>query len=115
MTVLLAAAALVFALILIAYLAVNGYRDRRQVLDLRAERDASGYQHLLGRTVVLHTADRQGGRSIQGVLTRRYADSYRLESPQWLAEAQPADLAGYVVVPEARVAFVQALDATDAS
>lgn len=111
MTVLLATAALVFALILIAYLAVYAHRSDLAARRLRAERDAGGYRELLGRKVVLHT----GERSIQGVLTRRYADSYRLESPQWIGEAQPADLAGYLVVPEAQVAFVQALDAADAS
>jgi hypothetical protein len=71
--------------------------------------DASGYEHLIGRRVVVHFEN----RSLRGVYARAWRDGHTLEHPEWLQGAQPAELGGSMFVPREQVSMIQAFDAAD--
>lgn len=108
--ILLAAAAIVFAGLLVRTVTLRAQLAEVEALRLQAERDASGYTFLIGRTVVVHTTS---DRSVRGVLDKVYCDSYVLASPQWIQGAQPSSLGGELLLPKDQVAMIQAFDASD--
>ncbi len=104
----LAAAAVLFAVLIFHNLRLRARAAESDAARLQALHDASGYAELLGRTVVIHTT---GDRSIRGVLGRSYVDSIQLLSPAYLQDAQPHDLGGEMWLPKDRVAMIQGFDA----
>lgn len=67
---------------------------------------ARGLPRLVRQRVVIHT---KTGSSIRGVLRDVYRDCVSIAEPEFLHEAQPADLAGAVVIERGQIDWIQVL------
>lgn len=98
-------------LVLVSLTAAAAVAARRALLakddelaQLRAERDASGYQALVGTVVAASVID---GGSIRGTLTQVYRDAIVLAHPQFIGTARPSGIGDEVTIARSQVPMLQ--------
>lgn len=96
---------------------VGGAAAHRTIRRLRAHRDASGLQALVGCRVVANVAE---GPAIRGVLEHVYRDALVLAHPEYVGAARPQNIGTHVTLMRSEVPMLQrfeepALAAVDAN
>ena len=114
-------AVLIFLIVVLIFTAIGAggaasqardHQRRAEAAEAKAaELTAAGYEHLVGRRVVVHLQD----RSLRGVYARAWVDGHTLAHPEWLQGAQPAELGGEMFLPLGEVSMIQVFDAADES